>query len=108
MKMFMAVKVQEPGVIQWNISEGAALSPGEKLATLELDDPSSVTKVPSACSKQQCLEAVSVQSAANMLLCLHAPTPGDAVSRQVLAARLPFAAPPREQSSSTEAACCAA
>lgn len=44
MKMYMPLCVREPGTIRWHLSEGAALKPGDRLATLELDDPSSVTK----------------------------------------------------------------
>jgi Biotin-requiring enzyme len=45
MKMFMPVTVKESGTIHWCISEGATLKPGDKLAILQLDDPSAVTKV---------------------------------------------------------------
>lgn len=44
MKMYMPLCVSESGVVQWHLSEGAALNPGDRLATLELDDPSAVTK----------------------------------------------------------------
>lgn len=43
MKMYMPLCVREAGVIRWHLSEGAALKPGDRLATLELDDPSAVT-----------------------------------------------------------------
>jgi Biotin-requiring enzyme len=49
MKMFMPVTVKESGIIHWCISEGATLKPGDRLATLQLDDPSAVTKVRSTC-----------------------------------------------------------
>lgn len=42
--MYMPLCVQEAGMIRWHLSEGAALKPGDRLATLELDDPSSVTR----------------------------------------------------------------
>jgi acetyl-CoA carboxylase/biotin carboxylase 1 len=42
MKMFMPLKVEEAGVIEWKANEGAALSPGDLLATLELDNPENV------------------------------------------------------------------
>jgi Biotin-requiring enzyme len=45
MKMFMPVTVKESGIIHWCISEGATLKPGDRLATLQLDDPSAVNKV---------------------------------------------------------------
>ena len=45
MKMFMPLKVEESGVVRWNMNEGASLSPGDLLATLELDNPENVTLV---------------------------------------------------------------
>lgn len=45
MKMFMPLKVDEAGVITWNINEGAALAPGDLLASLELDNPDNVSSV---------------------------------------------------------------
>ena len=42
MKMFMPLKVEEAGVVEWKANEGAALSPGDLLATLELDNPENV------------------------------------------------------------------
>ena len=42
MKMFMPLKVEEAGVVEWKANEGAALSPGFLLATLELDNPENV------------------------------------------------------------------
>ena len=44
MKMFMPLKVEESGVVEWKINEGAALSPGDLCATLTLDNPENVTK----------------------------------------------------------------
>lgn len=44
MKMYMPLCVRESGVVRWHLSEGAALKPGDRLATLELDDPTAVTK----------------------------------------------------------------
>ena len=43
MKMFMPLKVEESGVITWANNEGAALAPGDLLATLELDNPENVS-----------------------------------------------------------------
>lgn len=43
MKMFMPLKVEESGVLTWNVNEGAALAPGDLLATLELDNPENVS-----------------------------------------------------------------
>jgi len=43
MKMFMPLKVEESGVITWSANEGAALSPGDLLATLELENPENVS-----------------------------------------------------------------
>jgi Biotin-requiring enzyme len=51
MKMFMPVVVKEAGMVHWCLSEGAALKPGDRLATLELDDPSSVNKVSDSCQR---------------------------------------------------------
>lgn len=44
MKMFMPLKVSESGKISWKNNEGAALSPGDLIATLELDNPDNVAK----------------------------------------------------------------
>lgn len=41
--MYMPLCVRESGVVRWHLSEGAALKPGDRLATLELDDPTAVT-----------------------------------------------------------------
>lgn len=43
MKMFMPLKVEETGIITWANNEGAALSPGDILAKLELENPENVT-----------------------------------------------------------------
>lgn len=43
MKMFMPLKVEESGLLTWNVNEGAALAPGDLLATLELDNPENVS-----------------------------------------------------------------
>jgi hypothetical protein len=43
MKMFMPLKVEESGVITWANNEGAALAPGDLLATLELENPDNVS-----------------------------------------------------------------
>jgi len=45
MKMFMPLKVDEAGIISWGTNEGAALAPGDLLATLELDNPDNVSAV---------------------------------------------------------------
>jgi acetyl-CoA carboxylase/biotin carboxylase 1 len=45
MKMFMPLKVEESGILSWNVIEGAALSPGDLLGTLELDNPENVSDV---------------------------------------------------------------
>ena len=42
MKMFMPLKVEESGIVTWAINEGAALSAGDLLATLELENPENV------------------------------------------------------------------
>jgi acetyl-CoA carboxylase/biotin carboxylase 1 len=43
MKMFMPLKVEESGVLSWCVNEGAALAPGDLLASLELDNPENVS-----------------------------------------------------------------
>jgi acetyl-CoA carboxylase/biotin carboxylase 1 len=45
MKMFMPLKVEEAGEITWQANEGAAIAPGDVLATLELDNPDNVSQV---------------------------------------------------------------
>lgn len=45
MKMYMPLKVEESGVLLWNVNEGASMSPGDLLATLELDNPENVSQV---------------------------------------------------------------
>mmetsp|Transcript_4373 Transcript_4373/g.6782 ORF Transcript_4373/g.6782 Transcript_4373/m.6782 type:complete len:2348 (+) Transcript_4373:52-7095(+) len=45
MKMFMPLKVEEAGVITWNMNEGAALAAGDLLASLELENPENVAPV---------------------------------------------------------------
>lgn len=45
MKMFMPLKVEEAGMITWCANEGAPMSPGDLLATLELDNPDNVAQV---------------------------------------------------------------
>jgi uncharacterized protein len=42
MKMFMPLKVEEAGIVAWKSNEGAALAPGDILATLELENPENV------------------------------------------------------------------
>ncbi len=42
MKMFMPLKVSEQGTITWEANEGAALGPGDLIASLELDNPENV------------------------------------------------------------------
>jgi acetyl-CoA carboxylase / biotin carboxylase 1 len=38
MKMFLPLKVEEAGIVEWKANEGAALVPGELLAMFELDN----------------------------------------------------------------------
>eukprot|EP00934_Nitzschia_sp_Nitz4_P003708 Nitzschia sp. Nitz4//scaffold268_size26297//6123//13356//NITZ4_008277-RA/size26297-snap-gene-0.20-mRNA-1//-1//CDS//3329544930//3698//frame0 len=45
MKMFMPLKVEESGVVQWNMNEGASIAAGDLLATLQLDNPDNVSLV---------------------------------------------------------------
>jgi len=42
MKMFMPLKVTEAGIISWQNNEGAPLSPGDLIGSLELDCPDNV------------------------------------------------------------------
>jgi len=42
MKMFLPLKVEEAGIVEWKMNEGAALSPGDLVATLLLDNPENV------------------------------------------------------------------
>mmetsp|Transcript_14027 Transcript_14027/g.20077 ORF Transcript_14027/g.20077 Transcript_14027/m.20077 type:complete len:2365 (+) Transcript_14027:253-7347(+) len=42
MKMFMPLKVEESGILTWNVNEGASLVAGDLLASLELDNPDNV------------------------------------------------------------------
>ena len=42
MKMYMPLKAQEDGIIQFQMSEGATLSPGDVIATVSLDHPDKV------------------------------------------------------------------
>ena len=45
MKMFMPLKVEETGTVTWDANEGAALSAGDLLASLELANPENVSPV---------------------------------------------------------------
>ena len=40
--MFMPLKVTEAGALTWNNNKGAALAPGDLIASLELDNPENV------------------------------------------------------------------
>ena len=44
MKMYMPLRAAESGVVSFQISEGAALSPGDLIATVKLDSPDKVVK----------------------------------------------------------------
>jgi len=44
MKMYMPLKVAESGTINFQVSEGAVLSPGDLIASLRLDNPEKVVK----------------------------------------------------------------
>lgn len=59
MKMYMPLCVRESGVVRWHLSEGAALKPGDRLATLELDDPTAVTMA-EVSAILTCLKAVII------------------------------------------------
>jgi acetyl-CoA carboxylase / biotin carboxylase 1 len=45
MKMFMPLKVEESGLVQWNVNEGASIAAGDLLASLRLDNPENVAAV---------------------------------------------------------------
>jgi acetyl-CoA carboxylase/biotin carboxylase 1 len=42
MKMFMPLLAGEAGMVKWLLTEGAALNPGDLLATMQLDFPEKV------------------------------------------------------------------
>ena len=42
MKMFMPLKVDESGILSWNVNEGASLAAGDLLASLDLENPDNV------------------------------------------------------------------
>lgn len=44
MKMYMPLKAEEAGVVSFQMSEGATLSPGDEIATMVLDEPDKVVK----------------------------------------------------------------
>jgi acetyl-CoA carboxylase / biotin carboxylase 1 len=44
MKMYMALKADEPGIVHFLLSEGAVISPGDIIATIDLDHPDKVIK----------------------------------------------------------------
>ncbi|KAJ8605817.1 hypothetical protein CTAYLR_000576 [Chrysophaeum taylorii] len=39
MKMYLPLKVQQPGVLRWSLAEGVALESGDVIATVDLDNP---------------------------------------------------------------------
>jgi len=45
MKMFMPLRVTESGTLSWCMNEGASISPGDLLASMELSNPENVEKV---------------------------------------------------------------
>ena len=45
MKMFMPLRVEESGVLNWCVNEGASIGAGDLLASIELDNPDNVAKV---------------------------------------------------------------
>jgi acetyl-CoA carboxylase / biotin carboxylase 1 len=89
MKMFMPLKVEESGILSWCANEGAAISAGDLLATLELENPENVSSV-SVYSGE--LEAPSVQnrpkveSRAHLMLRNSMETISKAMSGYVLSA----------------------
>lgn len=44
MKMYMALKAEEPGLVHFLLSEGAVILPGDVIATIDLDYPDRVIK----------------------------------------------------------------
>lgn len=64
MKMFMPLKVEESGTILWRANEGAAISPGDLLATLDLDNPENVSMVTVFDGDLQVSSSSSVNSSA--------------------------------------------
>ena len=45
MKMFMPLRVEESGILNWCVNEGASIGVGDLLASIELDNPDNVAKV---------------------------------------------------------------
>lgn len=45
MKMFMPLRVEESGTLNWCVNEGAAINAGDLLAMIELDNPDNVAKI---------------------------------------------------------------
>ena len=43
--MFMPLKVTESGTLSWCMNEGASISPGDLLASMELSNPENVEKI---------------------------------------------------------------
>jgi len=64
MKMFMPLKVTEAGVLSWKNNEGAALAPGDLIATLELDNPENVATA-TIFEGDLCIEGWNVMSTAD-------------------------------------------
>lgn len=44
MKMYMALKAEEPGIVHFLLSEGAVISPGDIIANIDLDHPDKVIR----------------------------------------------------------------
>jgi acetyl-CoA carboxylase/biotin carboxylase 1 len=44
MKMYMPLKAAESGIVKFQMSEGASLTPGDLIAVMDLDDPDRVVK----------------------------------------------------------------
>jgi len=64
MKMFMPLKVTEAGVLTWKNNEGAALAPGDLIASLELDNPENVATA-TIFEGDLCIDGWNVESSAS-------------------------------------------
>ena len=92
MKMFMPLKVGEggAGVVRWSLTEGAALAPGDLIATVTLDAPDAVRRL-ALFPGPLTLEAVAPGAAPL--------APGGGATPTASAASLDYAAAPNAQKS---------
>jgi acetyl-CoA carboxylase/biotin carboxylase 1 len=89
MKMFMPLKVEESGMLTWNVNEGAAISAGDLLASLELENPENVSKVSVFRGKlnvsgDKSTTRVSVSTSPHLILRFSIDTLNEAMSGYIL------------------------